>query len=67
MKISTKNAYLSKSKDNNSALSILIACDFDFFKYRYCLADIHYKINHKAYIKAIGLGDNKVINNYFFN
>ena len=65
MAVSSKNAYKSSLIDNSSAFSILIGCDFDFFKYRYCLADINYKINHKAYIKAVSANDARVLNQYF--
>ncbi len=62
--LNKKNAYNSKYRNNNSSLSILIACDYDFFINKYCLADIHYKINHKAYIKAVANNNKKLINQY---
>jgi hypothetical protein len=64
MKISEKNAYNSNARKNNSAFSILIACDYQFFKERYCLGNINYKINHKAYIKAVANNDVKLIAKY---
>ncbi len=64
MKLSTKNAYNSSARNNNSALSILIACDYHFFKDRYYLYHINDKINHKAYIKAIAVNDSKTVNQF---
>jgi hypothetical protein len=62
--LNKKNAYNSKYRNNNSSLSILIACDYDFFINTYNLGNIHYKINHKAYIKAMANNDKKLINQY---
>ena len=64
MKLSKKNAYDSQKRDNKSALSILIACDYDYFINRYNLGGIHYKINHKSYVKAIANNDKNLINYY---
>ena len=64
MKLSKKNAYNSQKRDNKSALSIMIACDYNYFISRYCLGDINYKINHKSYVKAIANNDKNLINYY---
>ena len=64
MKLSKKNAYNSQKRNNKSALSILIACDYDYFINRYNLGSIHYKINHKSYVKAMANNDKNLINYY---
>ncbi len=62
--LNKKNAYNSKFRNNQSSLSILIACDYHFFINTYNLGNIHYKINYKAYIKAVANNDKKLINQY---
>lgn len=65
MKVSFKNAFNSAKRNNESAFSILIACDYHFFIQRYSLGDINFKINHKAYVKAVANNDVKSINQFF--
>ena len=64
MKLSKNNAYNSNARKNNSTFSILISCDYQYFKERYCLGNIHYKINHKSYIKAVANNDTNTVNQY---
>lgn len=64
VKLSKKNAYNSSKRIEDSVLSTMICCDYDFFIRVYCpLMSVTEKINHKGYLTEVV--KNKKVNSVY--